>query len=162
MQSYALLIAPSSQPTFIRISSFDIVSMLNAVIAASSKNSVFYLGDSGVQHFNPINRNTCVAIDYTSINSAVTSLDARDNILVAGTQTGEFFRVNTTNCTLFKTQMTMNENGIQNHLHLMYNRSGSLLCHASSNDEYLRVVDIETGSIVSEMKYDWSINVLNL
>ena len=150
---------------------------LRNLVAAPSRDHVFYAGRSKILQSTPIHGDrSCgpsgVAMDLTDPivqpfhafpgGVQISTLAAAHDVLIAGGFCGEYGVVN------LKAQkdtkhteglITDHINSITNHVQLHLSRSSSLpQCTFSSNDNGVRVLDINTNKFVAEYKYEHAIN----
>ncbi|KAL1637098.1 hypothetical protein SLS56_000754 [Neofusicoccum ribis] len=143
---------------------------LRNLIAATSRNDIFYAGRSRVMRTDSLGNSTSCVMDLTrshfdSLHSAtfdITSMTALENILIAGGFHGEYALVDLHSEYGSKpTQgfITHEPNGITNHVHTFANRgTGGNMAAFSSNDKRLRVLDCSTNSFVYDFGYEEAIN----
>jgi WD40 repeat protein len=149
---------------------------LRNLLACASRDHVFYASRSKILQWNPTSgpkfKNPIVAMDLTEPTVQayhaytggiqISTLTTAHNVLVAGGFCGEYSLVNlrapkTTKHT--EGLITYNENGITNHVQVHLSRNSSLpLAAFASNDNGMRILDINTNKFIAEHKYDHAIN----
>lgn len=146
---------------------------LRNLLACTSRNSVFYAGDSKVYNANPLFNQRVVRMDLTdpvvqTPNSLpftgiqISTLAADHNVLVAGGFSGEYAMVGVD--TPFGSShteglVTQDPNPITNHVQVHLSRQSGLPQVAfASNDGHLRVLDCTTSTFMSQHLYPYPVN----
>jgi len=149
---------------------------LRNLLACASRDHIFYAGRSKVLHYTPVGGNNypaeaTVAMDLTTPTVQVpgfmggiqiSTLTVAHNILVAGGFCGEY---GITNLRAEKSTphsegiLTDHTNAITNHVQVHLSRHSSLpVASFASNDNGLRILDINTNRAIAYHKYDFAIN----
>jgi WD40 repeat protein len=150
---------------------------LRNLMACASRDHIFYAGISKVMHYTPTSRSnprgvTSMAMDLTnpmvqpyhafSSGVQISTLTIGHDVLVAGGFCGEYGIVNlraSRESTHAEGLISDHPNSITNHVQVHLSRSSSLpLAAFSSNDNGVRLLDINTNRFVAEHKYDHAIN----
>jgi hypothetical protein len=144
---------------------------LRNVMAATSRNDIYYATKSGVQRTNASGATLEPVVDLRkrTVNGnecQITTLAASNNVLVAGGFEGDYYIANLapTDDDSFTTGMIRDwspdtKSYITNHVHLFNSRSSyspqAVLC---SNDAGLRVLDCATDTFRSSFAYPSAVN----
>lgn len=150
---------------------------LRNLVACASRDHIFYAGVSKVMHYSPTSRSnrrgiTSMAMDLTdpivqpyhafSNGVQISTLTIGHDILVAGGFCGEYGVVNLKaprDTKQVEGIISDHQNSITNHVQVHLSRSSSLpLVAFSSNDNAVRLLDVNTNKFVAEHKYDHAIN----
>ena len=149
---------------------------LRNLLACASRDHVFYAGRSKILQWNPTSgpkfQNPTVAMDLTEPTVQayhaytggiqISTLSTAHNVLVAGGFCGEYSLVNLRAPKTNKHTeglITYNDNAITNHVQVHLSRNSSLpLAAFASNDNGMRILDINTNKFIAEHKYDHAIN----
>ncbi|KAG9247525.1 WD40-repeat-containing domain protein [Calycina marina] len=154
----------------INLAHFQLRNLLTCV----SKDHVFYAGRHKVMHYKPVGSHDypcspTVAMDLTTPSAQsshygiqVSTLTTGHHILVAGGFNGEYGVVNlrtpeaTKHC---EGILTDHSNAITNHVQVHLSRHSSLpLATFASNDNVLRIIDVNTNRIISSQGFDMAVN----
>ena len=145
---------------------------LRSIVAAPTRNSVFYANASKIDCYDPsFDTIRCVA-DLSKAKQAgllpvgISALAAENEVLVVGECDGEYAlkRLDSENNGTFTTGNTskqiLNPNmRMVNHIHTFLDRrSGLPQAVFSSNDSVVRVLDCHTNSFVQEHRTKWAVN----
>ena len=138
---------------------------LRYLLASTSRTRIFYPGVHSVHQFNPISRETRPIIKTGDTPGSQVSAIACDyGVLVAGCFNGDYNlrhldTPETGNKACRTGNITTDPSGITNHIQIHQRRSSSSPAAAfSSNDNAVRVLDIETEKWISQEKFDFAIN----
>ncbi|KAJ8324833.1 hypothetical protein O5D80_007056 [Batrachochytrium dendrobatidis] len=135
---------------------------LRHLLAATSKNDIYFPNGQHVKHWSPISRTSSDVMSLTGPLSRIniTTLDAQSNMLIIGGFCGEyaFKRLDSKQSKLYTGTITTDENGITNHMNLQTNRNGVPQCVISSNDRHIRTLDLNRMEIVSVFPFPWAAN----
>ncbi|MCJ1236932.1 hypothetical protein MMC14_004916 [Varicellaria rhodocarpa] len=147
---------------------------LRNILAAPSRNSIFYASASRIDCFDPsFDTIGCVA-DFANspargvfpLPLGISVLAADNGVLVVGACSGEyaFKPLDSNNDGIFTIGITGNEGlhrnlRLVNHIHTFLDRrSGLPQAVFSSNDSVTRVLDCYTNTFVQENRTDWAVN----
>jgi WD40 repeat protein len=148
---------------------------LRNLMACTSRDHVFYAGKSKVIQWNPTagtKGSRTVAISLTdpiaqplhafSGGIQISTMTAAHDILLAGGFSGEYGLVNLkTHKNTKHTEgiITDHLNNITNHVQVHLSRGSSLpLAAFASNDNGMRILDVNTNRFIAEHKYDHAVN----
>ncbi|KAF3308462.1 hypothetical protein TWF173_001217 [Orbilia oligospora] len=139
---------------------------LRNVISSTSKNDVFYTGDSTVMRYDPQSDAKQTIMDLRRPRSGdpikITTLASDFGVIIAGGFYGEYAMLSLDSPVGTKPiegLVTTDSNGITNHVHFFQSRTtGTPHAVFSSNDERLRILDCNLNKIVAEYKLPWAIN----
>jgi WD40 repeat protein len=138
---------------------------LRNVLASPSRTQVFYTGSGVVHKFNPVSGEAKTAIRLPEAPHAqISTIAAGHGVLVAGGFNGEYMLrpVNTDSDDTSSSHdgiLTNHHSGITNHVQVYLSRqSMSPRAAFASNDQVLRVLDIETQAYLSEEAFAFPIN----
>jgi WD40 repeat protein len=139
---------------------------LRNVLAVTSRTQMFYTGSGVVHCFNPVSGEGSTVIKMPEAPYTQVSTVAADHgVLVAGGFNGEYL-VRATDISgednpagSYDGVLTNHQSGITNHVQLFLSRQSSLPRAAfASNDQFFRVLDIETQKVLSEELFRDPIN----
>lgn len=150
----------------IHISHFE---LRNSSLAASSRNSVFYTGESKIMCFDPTFNTTKCVMDFTQksrgqeglLPMTITALFAGDGVLLAGGFEGDYAMksLDGDDAEAFTSGLvTRCENGITNHIHTFLDRRSGLAQAVFSSNDKVRVLDCHSNTFVHEHKFSSSVN----
>jgi hypothetical protein len=150
---------------------------LRNLMACASRDHVFYAGVSKVMQYHPTNRSNSkaansMAMDLRdpivqpyhafSVGIQISTLTVDHDILVAGGFCGEYGIVNlraSRDSKHAEGLISDHQNSITNHVQVHLSRTSSLPIAAfSSNDNGVRLLDVNTNRFIAEHKYDHAIN----
>jgi WD40 repeat protein len=152
---------------------------LRNLMACATRDHIFYAGRHKVLQFNPWNSTNLseagpatVAMDLTDPvvqpqhglggSIQISTLTVGHDILIAGGFCGEYGLLNLKAHKDTKHTegiVTENMNSITNHIQVHLSRSSSLpLASFASNDNGMRILDINTNKFIAEHNYDHAIN----
>ncbi|KAK6503964.1 hypothetical protein TWF506_002181 [Arthrobotrys conoides] len=139
---------------------------LRNVISSTSKNDVFYTGDSTVMRYDPQSDAKQMIMDLRRPCSGdpikITTLASEFGVIIAGGFYGEYAMLSLDSPVGTKPiegLVTTDSNGITNHVHFFKSRTtGTPHAVFSSNDERLRILDCNLNKMVAEYKLPWAIN----
>ncbi|KAK6505337.1 hypothetical protein TWF481_007242 [Arthrobotrys musiformis] len=139
---------------------------LRNVISSTSKNDVFYTGDSTVMRYDPQCDAKQTIMDLRRPRSGdpikITTLASDFGVIIAGGFYGEYAMLSLDSPIGTKPiegLVTTDSNGITNHVHFFKSRTaGTPQAVFSSNDERLRILDCNLNKMVAEHKLPWAIN----
>lgn len=139
---------------------------LRNVISSTSKNDVFYTGDSTVMRYDPQSDAKQTIMDLRRPSSGdpikITTLASDFGVIIAGGFYGEYAMLSLDSPVGTKPiegLVTTDSNGITNHVHFFKSRTtGTPHAVFSSNDERLRILDCNLNKMVAEYKLPWAIN----
>ncbi|KAI9730184.1 MAG: hypothetical protein M1818_008278 [Claussenomyces sp. TS43310] len=148
---------------------------LRNLLACTSRNNVFYAGESRIFHTNPLFGQKAVKMDLTdpvvqptqSLQSAgwsgimISTVAADHNLLMAGGFGGEYgmMSLETEVGDHSEGLVTDQANSITNHIEIDLSRHSGLPQAAfSSNDNGLRILDCATEKFISSQQFDYAIN----
>ncbi|KAK6342636.1 hypothetical protein TWF718_008030 [Orbilia javanica] len=139
---------------------------LRNVISSTSKNDVFYTGDSTVMRYDPQSDAKQTIMDLRRPRSGdpikITTLASDFGVIIAGGFYGEYAMLSLDSPIGTKPiegLVTTDNNGITNHVHFFKSRTtGTPHAVFSSNDERLRILDCNLNRMVAEYKLPWAIN----
>lgn len=138
---------------------------LRSILGCYSRTAIFFPGARGIHRHNPVTRLTGVEIhasQFPNFGAMVSSLDANQGILMAGTFNGEYCLRNLDSPdprSVSTGIITTSPNGITNHLQIHTSRrSTGPVAAMASNDERFRVMDIETETFLWEKSYPVPLN----
>ncbi|KAI8904107.1 hypothetical protein EDD86DRAFT_249989 [Gorgonomyces haynaldii] len=132
---------------------------LRNLIRATSKNCVYYSAAEVIKHWNPVTRDSEDVVDFLQVGSGdsrVCTLDAKENVLIAGGFSGDY--VIKTPTELHQGILTHSQNGITNHMQLLRHRTGAFVCNISSNDGFLRIIDVHQMRTLHQFPTPWALN----
>ena len=141
----------------------------NSSLAACSRNSIFYTGESKIMCFDStLNTKKCV-LDFTqkspgqegSLAMTITALYAGNGILLAGGFEGDYAMkslFSDENEAFTSGLVTKCENGITNHIHTFLDRRNGLPQAVFSSNDKVRVLDCHTNTFVYEHSFPSSVN----
>ena len=141
----------------------------NSSLAASSRNSIFYAGESKIICFDPtLNTKKCV-LDFTqrcpgqegSLAMTITALFAGNGVLLAGGFEGDYVMrslFSEDDEAITSGLVTKCENGITNHIHTFLDRRSGLPQAVFSSNDKVRVLDCHTNTFVNEHSFPSSVN----
>ncbi|KAG9255047.1 WD40-repeat-containing domain protein [Emericellopsis atlantica] len=138
---------------------------LRSSLASPFRSQIHYVSRLGISKVDPVTGNHGESLQWTEFpvfGRAFTTLGANQDVLVAGSFTGEYVisSLHSTDIQNF-TQGTITEaaSGITNHLQVHKQRSTSNpVASICSNDNGFRVLDLETQQFVSEFGYGFALN----
>lgn len=154
---------------------------LRNLLWALSRNDLFYPHDSTIRHWSPGQRNASTLVDLH--NSEVdtvklTSMAVKYNVLLAGGLGGQYViqRLEPVEPGVDEKirspakfasppllgRITLDPNGITNHVEVYASLSGPLTGFISSNDSKLRLINLETTQIVRSLPFDFPLNCTSL
>ena len=150
---------------------------LRNLVACASRDHIFYAGISKVMQYSPTSRSnprglTSIAMDLTdplvqpyhafSSGVQISTLTIAHDILVAGGFSGEYGITNlraSRSARHSEGIISDHPNSITNHVQVQLSRSSSLpLVAFSSNDNAVRLLDVNTNKFVAEHKFEHAIN----
>lgn len=137
---------------------------LRNLLGCAGQSHAFYPGKKFVHHLNPLTGQSEAAMDLSDIiNVQISTLDADDDVVVAGTFTGEYCMrsvyATDESYRYSQGQITNNSSGITNHLQIhKAHTSGSPRVAFSSNDQGFRVMDVATEKFILETYYPFPMN----
>lgn len=136
---------------------------LRNVLASTSRSHVFYPGQFAVHEFNPITgKGKWGMKSKETPNFQVSTLAADHDVLMAGGFFGEytFRRLSSEDGgEVHEGTITTDNSGITNHVQVHLSRTSSSPRAAfASNDNYFRVLDVETEQFVSQTYFQKPIN----
>lgn len=148
---------------------------LRNLLACTSRNNIFYAGESQVVHTNPLLGQKAVKMDLTDpiVQSAqplhpggwpgimISTIAAGHNILMAGGFGGEYglMPLDVENAVHAEGLVTDKANSITNHIEINLSRHSGLPEAAfSSNDNGLRILDCTTETFISNQQFEYAIN----
>lgn len=140
---------------------------LRNLVAATSRSDIYYAGSSKVMHTSSSGHGSAPVMDFTGANTdasrfVVTTLDAKDDVLIAGGFYGDYAVLNLNS--RFGTSPTHGfvsdlASGHTNHTHLFSNRhSGRPQAAFASNDGHLRVLDVCSNQMIHDVGYSYALN----
>ncbi|KAL1903098.1 hypothetical protein Sste5346_000382 [Sporothrix stenoceras] len=142
---------------------------LRNLLAAPSKSRVFYADRRGiVRQYNFATNKTEVALRYPQeLYIQISTMAAGQGVLVSGGFNGEYCTMNTDS--EYSNGSSSSENkigtyknlgsGISNHIQIhSARRSGGPVAAFASNDSHVRVMDLETQTIVSNDNFNFAVN----
>lgn len=144
---------------------------LRNVLACTSRNDVYYVGDSKIHHYNPILGQTNIAMNLNqrlihpansfSENINISTLAAGRGLLVAGGFNGEYAltRLAADHGTQHTEGLvTDHYNSITNHISIHPSRTSPALVAFASNDAGFRLLDPTTNTIITNTTFPYPIN----
>lgn len=147
---------------------------LRNLVACASRDHVFYAGKSKVMHWNPNNKKagSTTAMDLTNPEVQpmysyapgvqISTITVAENILVAGGFHGEYAIQNLgahKDTKHTEGMITEHMNSITNHVQVHQSRSStSPVAVFASNDNGVRLLDINTNTFIAEHIYEPAIN----
>ncbi|KAI6785876.1 WD domain [Emericellopsis cladophorae] len=138
---------------------------LRSSLASPFRSQIYYTSLLGISKVDPVTGNHGRSLQWTDFpvfGRAVTTLGANQDVLVAGSFTGEYIisSLHSTDVNNFtKGTITEAASGITNHLQVHKQRSTSnAVASICSNDNGFRVLDLETQQFVSESGYGFALN----
>ena len=139
---------------------------LRNVVASTSKTQIFYTGSGVVHRFNPVSGEAKTVIRLPEAPHAqISTLAAEHGVLVAGGFNGEYMLRPVDvdggdDCPrLCDGILTSHHSGITNHVQIYLSRqSSSPRAAFASNDQVVRVLDVETKTCVSEEAFTFPVN----
>ncbi|KAB5580571.1 WD40-repeat-containing domain protein [Coniochaeta sp. 2T2.1] len=139
---------------------------LRNVLAATSKTRMFYTGSGLVHRFNPMSGESKTVIKMAEAPyTQISTLAADHGVLVAGGFNGEYMLrpaesdSEDDSSRSYDGVLTSAQSGITNHVQLFLSRqSSSPRAAFASNDQVVRVLDIETKKYMSEEAFADPIN----
>lgn len=133
---------------------------LRNLVCCPEPSSLYFTSLDFIKCLNPLTQSTSILIDLEAeqkLHFKVTSLAANKDILVAGSMAGEYLLKRMEDETLIHGVITGEFNAITNHLRMLENRNVPKLL-ISSNDLYLRTMDLNTLKLESKYLLDWAPN----
>ncbi|KAH6595722.1 hypothetical protein BASA50_005623 [Batrachochytrium salamandrivorans] len=135
---------------------------LRHLLAATSKNDIYYSNSQNIMHWCPTSRLSSEVISLSGSFShvSVTTMAAKSDMLIVGGFMGEYiFKcVDGKQGGVHTGLITTNPNGITNHMHIQQSRSGMHQCVISSNDQHVRTLDLSRLEIQSVFDFPWAAN----
>ncbi|TAQ83042.1 hypothetical protein B7494_g8634 [Chlorociboria aeruginascens] len=147
---------------------------LRNLIASPSRDHIFYAGRSQILQFNPLTNNPSPSVAMDLRNPEIqpfhsypggvliSTLTAKHDILVAGGFCGEYGLINLRahkDARHTEGLITDDQNSITNHIQVHLPRNSSLpVATFASNDNFVRILDVNTNKFISEHKYDQATN----
>jgi hypothetical protein len=145
---------------------------LRNLMACTSRDHIFYAGRFQIHQANPSTGTRSVVMDLTnpivqpfhSFHGGVqiSTLTAAHDILIAGGFQGEYGLMNLGAFDSTKHTeglITDHPNSITNHVQVHLSRHSSLpLAAFASNDNGLRILDVNTNKFIAEHRYDYAVN----
>ncbi|KAI9141929.1 hypothetical protein BKA69DRAFT_1070515 [Paraphysoderma sedebokerense] len=140
---------------------------LRNLIYATSKNSVYYTHDHLIKCYNPLTRTSSTLIDCFSDPSAtggfgpvkISTMCADRGVVMIGGFNGEYV-LKSLNKTAKPVSgvVTTDPNGITNHIEITEGRGGDIKAIVSSNDQKVRMLNLETRAWKKTIDVDWAVN----
>jgi WD40 repeat protein len=150
---------------------------LRNLLACASRDHILYANRSQIKDFSPrVGKDhpspSTVVLDLSNPtfpsphnhqgHVQISTMTVGHNVLVAGGVTGEYALVNLRahkNTKQTEGLLTYRQNSITNHVQVQLSRGSSLpLAAFSSNDNSLRILDINTNKFIADHKYEHPIN----
>ncbi|KAG0034963.1 hypothetical protein BGZ81_001912 [Podila clonocystis] len=138
---------------------------LRNLVAATSKNDVYYLYENSIQHWSPQLRTSTTILGsplrnaYTRVPHRITTMAAMDHNLLLGGEDGSFTFMNLQTCQkpVFGT-FTDGEYLEINSIEMSHSRTGASHAYVSTNDYRVRCVDLNSLETYAEYPTEWFVN----
>lgn len=149
---------------------------LRNLLACPSKDRIFYAGLTKIFHHNPARSAdaTPIVMDlseptveapfqhFDTPGIQITTMTSAHDVLIAGGFSGEYAMINLgadKHTRHTEGMITDHQNSISNHVQIHLSPSSSLpQATFASNDQGVRILDINTNKFIAEHKYDHAIN----
>lgn len=134
---------------------------LRNLLGCAGQSHAFYPGKKAVYHMNPLTGQSELSMNLSDISHVqVSTLDADNDVVVAGTFTGEYCMKGAyaNDKSYARGQITGNTSGITNHLQIHQARTSGTRVAFSSNDRGFRVMDVATEKFILETQYSFPMN----
>ncbi|KAK0754001.1 hypothetical protein B0T18DRAFT_26806 [Schizothecium vesticola] len=141
---------------------------LRNILAVPSRTRAFYPGIHSVYQFNPVSGETRTVMKlHNTPGSQVSTIAADHGVLIAGLFNGEYLLRHldadepdpANPATTHHGVITTNPSGITNHVQIHTSRtSASPLAAFSSNDQFFRVLDLATETVLATHHYPFPLN----
>ena len=127
---------------------------LNNLLHSTSKQDLYYVSSNFVKHYCRINQITTDIFQMTA-----TAMSAKDDIVFAGGFNGEYKYSRFSDFQEYTGQVsTSTQNKIINYVDIQNTRMGKSAL-ISSNDERLRILNLDLKKILAEFRFPWAVNV---
>jgi len=141
---------------------------LRRLLWCTGSNSLYYMQNHALHHY------------YVPTGRVRTVMDLRGNAFAVGRTTVGTMAVGHGLCvaggfrgqvvatrlgdgsTAFARRVSLAEDAIVNHLDVLPDSQGTVCIYSSCNDEFVRVLNAESGATMLQTKYDWCVNATAL
>ncbi|KAF9571848.1 hypothetical protein EC968_010576 [Mortierella alpina] len=135
---------------------------LRHLVCATSKNDVYYLYNNAVQQWNPHLQESRTILGqplkraHAVVPNKITTMAAMDEYLLVGGEDGSFTFMNLQTChgPIFDTFTHGEVNGVE----MSHSRTGGPHAFISTNDFFIRCVDLRTLQTPVKYPTDWFVN----
>ncbi|KAG0346703.1 hypothetical protein BG004_001043 [Podila humilis] len=138
---------------------------LRNLVAATSKNDVYYLNNNSIQHWSPQLRTSRTILGsplkqaYAEVPHRITTMAAMDHNLLVGGEDGSFTYMNLQTCQAPVFGSFTNGEYLEiNSIEMSHSRTGMAHAYVSTNDLRIRCVDLNSLAIYSEFPSEWYVN----
>jgi WD40 repeat protein len=137
---------------------------LRNVFACPSRAQFIYASHGDVKVLDPISHKTRIAVNsrrFSDNGTIISALDADCGVLVAGSLHGQYCvqSLGSEGPEFHQGRITYSINGFTNHVKLhLPRRSSTPVAAIASNDEFLRLLNVETRQFVLQKKYPYALN----